>query len=134
MATLNLTVNEFTDVAMIWLFDQVMNPEQVTNKTMQEFIKDHKGKVKAPLMAYYFDTSMEARYNYRKISGAFDGSDSGIQQIRIAPDKKTKEKAEKEGKLKKLAKKVIKKVLKKEDITLEDMNLLKEMIEYGDES
>ena len=133
MATLNLTVNEFADVAMIWLFDQVMNEEQVTSKNMQEFIRDHKGKVKAPLMAYYFDTSMESRYNYRRISGVFDGTDNGVQQIRISPNKKGKEKVEKEGKLKKLAKKIIKKVLKKEELSLEDYQILKEITDGDNE-
>ena len=32
MATLNLTAKEFGDIAMIWLFDQIMNPEQVKMK------------------------------------------------------------------------------------------------------
>lgn len=133
MATLNLTTKEFADVAMIWLFDQVMNPEQVKNEIMKEFIKEHKGKLKAPLMAYYFDTGMESRYRYRRISGAFDGSDLGIHQIRISPDKELKKKVEKEGKLKKLAKTVIKKVLNREELNMEDVNILKEISDDNNE-
>ena len=38
MATLNLTSSDFADIAMIWLFDQVMNPEQVKNQNFKDFI------------------------------------------------------------------------------------------------
>jgi hypothetical protein len=128
MATLNLTASEFADVAMIWLFDQVMNPEQVQNENLQEFIKDHKGKLKAPLMAYYFTTEQDSRFGYRRISGVFDGKDKSPQQIRIYPDKDEKDKKKKkEGIIKKAVKAAIKKVLTKEDLTLEDIKILKEV-------
>ncbi len=128
MATLNVTASEFADVAMIWLFDQVMNPEQVNNPRLAEFIKDHKGKVKSPLMAYYFETDPESRFDYRRIGGIFDGKSSSVQQIRIYPDEVEKEqKKKKEGIIKKVVKKAIKKVLAKEDLTLEDIKMLKEI-------
>jgi len=135
MATLNVTTSEFADIAMIWLFDQVMNPEQVKNPRLQEFIKDHKGKIKSPLMAYYFDTDTSSRFDYRRIGGIFEGKSGSVQQIRIYPDDTEKEKKKnKEGILKKVAKKVINKVLAKEELTLEDMQMLKEIEhDYTDE-
>ena len=130
MATLSLTTKEFADVAMIWLFDQVMNPEQITNETLAEFVREHKGKLKTPLMAYYFDTDSQRRFDYRRISGIFDGSDKSTQQIKINPDTESKEKEKKkEG----LVKKIIKKVLAKEELTLEDMIMLKEVQDADDE-
>lgn len=127
MATLNLDTKEFADIAMIWLFDQIVNPEQVTNERLYEFIDRRGSKLKSTLMKYYLDTDTETRLRYRRISSVFDGSDKGIQQIRISPDLESKEKDKKEGKLKKLAKKVIKKVLAKEELTQEDVKILMEI-------
>lgn len=134
MGTINVTSYEFADVAMIYLFDQVMNPEQVTNERMIEFINNNRGKLKSPLMAYYFDTSAADKFRYRRIGGVFDGSDKSIQQIRIGPDTESKEKdKKKEGMLKKAVKNVIKKVLAKEEFSLEDMKMLKEIQDAYDE-
>ena len=125
MATLNLTRSEFADIAMIWLFDQVMNPEQVqNNETMKEFIEDHRSKIKSPLIKYYLDTNTEQRIGYKRIKGIFDGSDKSVQQIRIGPDEKIKEiRKGKEG----IIRKVLKKVLAREQLTIEDEQILKEI-------
>jgi hypothetical protein len=125
MATLNLTKSQFGDIALIWLFDQVMNPEQVENERLKEFIQDHRSKIRTPLTKYYLDSDGEKRLQYKRIKGVFDGSDKSIQQIRIGPDKEI-EKIEKgkEG----LIKKVLKKVILKQSLSIEDETLLKELI------
>jgi hypothetical protein len=123
MATLNLTADEFADIAMIWLFDHVMNPDQIGNEDLQEFLSKHSSKIRTPLMKYYLDSGGDARLRYKRIKGIFDGSDKSIQQIRIGPAEKIKDEEEKQGKIKK----AIKKVLRKEELSLEDINLLKEM-------
>jgi hypothetical protein len=128
MATVNVTATEFADLAMIWLFDQVMNPDQVKNERLKEFIKENKNKMKSSLMAYYFDTPYDTRNDYRRIEGIFERSTQNFQQIKIYPDKNIKDKKKKkEGILKTAAKKVIKKMLAKEELTLEDMQILKEI-------
>ena len=126
MATLNLTSSEFGDIAMIWLFDQVMNPEQVQNENLKEFIDNHRSKIRTPLMKYYLDSDSEKRLKYKRIKGIFDGSASAIQQIRIGPDEEiNKLKDKKDG----LVKKVIKKVLLKQSLSIEDEQMLKEIID-----
>ena len=128
MATLNLTAKEFADIGIMWLFDQVMNPEQIENEHLKEFIDDHRSKLRTPLMKYYLDSPTKSRVNYKRIKGVFDGSDQSIQQIRVAPDaKKAEKEKEKEGITKKIAKKVIKKILAKEELDVEDINFLKEL-------
>lgn len=125
MATLNLTAKEFGDIALIWLFDQVMNPEQIENENLKEFIQDHRSKIRTPLTKYYLDSGSENRLKYKRIKGVFDGSDKSIQQIRIGPDDKIKKvKKGKEG----LIKKVLKKVILKQDLSIEDEMFLKELI------
>jgi C4-type Zn-finger protein len=125
MATLNLDTNEFADIAIIWLFDQIMNPEQVQSEKLLNFIEDNRTKIRTPLMKYYLDSGSEARTRYKRIKGVFDGSDDSIQQIRIGPS----EKLEKENKKESIVKKIIKKILAKEELTLEDMKILKEINE-----
>lgn len=126
MASLNLEVDEFSDLMMIWLFDQILNPENVQNKDFREFIEKHSSKLKSPLMKYYLDTRGETRVNYKRIKGVFDGSDRNIQQIRIFPNEEVEE--PKKSK-KSIVKKIIKKLITKEDISSKEMNLLKETIE-----
>lgn len=123
MATLNLDTNEFADIAIIWLFDQIMNPEQVQSEKLLNFIEDHRSKIRTPLMKYYLDSGSEARIRYKRIKGVFDGSDDSIQQIRIGPSEKIEKENKKEG----IVKKIIKKILAKEELTLEDVKILKEM-------
>jgi hypothetical protein len=130
MATLNLTNNEFADIGMIWLFDQVMNSDQVQNEQFKEFLEKHSNKLKTPLIKYYLDSNSETRLRYKRIKGIFDGSSKSIQQIRIGPDEKIKQmKKNKEG----IIKKVLKKVFAKEQLTLEDEQILKEII-YDNEN
>lgn len=125
MATLNLDTNEFADIAIIWLFDQIMNPEQVQSEKLLNFIEDHRSKIRTPLMKYYLDSGSEARIRYKRIKGVFDGSDDSIQQIRIGPSEKIEKENKKEG----IVKKIIKKILAKEELTLEDVKILKEINE-----
>ena len=123
MATLNLTAKEFSDIAMIWLFDQVMNPENIQNEAFKDFVQKHSSKIKTPLMKYYLDSRGETRINYKRIKGVFSGADKAIQQIRIGPDEKIKQiKKGKEG----IIKKVLKKVLLKQSLSIEDEQILKE--------
>lgn len=123
MATLNLTSSEFADIAIVYLFDQVMNPEQVDNKRLKKFIQDHRSKLKTPLLKYYLDSDSEVRLRYRRIGGIFDGSDKSIQQIRIGPTEKINKKENKKG----IVKKILNKVLKKEELSIEEINMLKEI-------
>lgn len=124
MATLNLTSNEFADIGMMWLFDQIMNPEQVQNEKLKKFIDAHSSKIKAPLIKYYLDSSSESRLKYKRIRGVFEGSDKSTHQIRIGPDEDIdKLKKGKEG----VIKKIIKKIIAKEQLTIEDENVLREM-------
>ncbi len=123
MATLNLTTSEFADIGMIWLFDQVMNPEQIQSKRLKEFLEKHGSKIKSPLMKYYLDTDGKPRIRYRRIKGVFDGSNQSVQQIRVGPDDKIEKiKKGKEG----IVKKILKKLIKKEQLSLEDESFLNE--------
>lgn len=121
MATLNLDVSEFEKTILIFLFDSVMNPEQVKSESMKKFISNHSSKIKTPLMKTYLDSDSETRLRYKRIKGIFDGSSNSIQQIRIGPSEKIKGVEVKQG----IVKKILKKVLKKEELSLDESILLK---------
>lgn len=131
MATLNLNTLEFENLVLLFLFDFVMNKEQAQNDIMKEFIDSYGTKIKSGLMKSYFESDSEMRLNYRRINGIFDGSDKSIQQIRIGPNNKIKQITK--GK-ENIVKKVIKKILKKEELSIEEINMLKEEIENVKES
>jgi len=124
MATLNLTTKEFADVAMIWLLDQVVNSERITNEQFAEFIEKHKNKLKAPLLNYFLNTSPARRLDYRRISKIFSGNEKQVQQIRIGPDDFFEDDDEKKDGV---IKKVLKKMLKKEETELTD-EFIKKML------
>ncbi len=124
MATLNLTAKEFSDIGMIWLFDQIMNPEQIQNDNLKEFVDQHRSKIRTPLTKYYLDSGGEARLQYKRIKGVFSGKDKAVQQIRIGPDEKIKQIKKGKGEI---VKRIIKKLITKEHLTLEDEQILKEL-------
>lgn len=126
MATLNLDVGEFENLMLIVLFDSIMNPEQVRNEVLKDFISKNSSRIKPSLIKSYLDSDSEMRFKYKRIKGIFDGSDTSIQQIRIGPMEEVEKEKKKEG----IIKKVIKKILKKEEISVEDINMLTEIDKY----
>ena len=133
MATLNLTPDEFFDIAVIYLFDQFMNPEQVKNENAKEFITETRSFLKAKLIKYYLDSDTKNRFRYKRIKDSFDGTGTTVNSIRIRPEKDEGEE-EKEGKLKRLAKKIIGKVLASKELTKADLKVLNEWLEEEEDN
>lgn len=128
MATLNLTPETFADIAMIWLFDHVMNPEQINNKAFADFVEKHDSKIKPALMKYYLDSIPTRRYEYKRIKDIFENSGSkSLHQIRIGPEKEIKKK-KKETTLQRLAKKAVGLKVEKGHIEREEAEILLEYI------
>lgn len=123
MATLNLTTREFPDIMLIWMFDQMVNQDQITNENFKEFLRENKD-LKSDLLRYYLNTDSEMRLRYKRIKKIFDGSDKSIQQIRIGPSEKLEKNKKKDG----IIKKVLKKLLTKEEITIEEIEELENIL------
>jgi hypothetical protein len=124
MATLNIDTSEFENLLLIALFNFVLNPEEIQNETLKNFVSKNGNKIKPSLIKSYLDSDQKARFNFKRISGIFDGSDKDVQNIRIGPSEKIEKEEKKEG----IIKKVIKKILKKEEISKNDINTLNELI------
>jgi hypothetical protein len=126
MSTLNLNVSEFENLILIFLMDETLNPERIKNDIMKDFINDKGSIIKSSLIKAYLDSDTEIRLKYKYIKGVFEGKSTSVQEIRIKNGK------EKEEKKPGLIKKVINKVLRKEELSIEDMEVLNEIIELED--
>lgn len=126
---INVTPEEFQDVVVAFLFDKLLHPEDIVpdNEKFNKLAKIMSNKgMKSRLMSYYLDMDVRNRVQYKRIKNIFDGTTSSTAVINILPDKSRKEdeKEEKEG----IIKKIIKKLLKKESITIDEENILLEVI------
>ncbi len=136
MATLNLTPDEFADVALLYLADKAVNPEKVSkgNERFTKFMKKNSQQFKGKLVKYYLETDPEIRREYKLIKKAFlgEGKQNRLDTIRIGPERTIKGIRTEKKKSKGLIKKIIKKLLTKKedmDISSEELDLLLEFIQ-----
>jgi hypothetical protein len=123
MATLNLTPEEFADVALLFLADKAINPDKVVtgNEKFNKFMEKNAGQIKGKLLKYYLDADVERRKDYKFIKKVFKAGDtkSSMQQIRIGPTKVIKGMRKEKSKFKELINKITKKFLFKKEERLE---------------
>ena len=124
MATLNLSVSEFENLILIFLMDETLNPERIKNDIMKDFIDDKGSIIKSSLIKSYLDSDSQIRLQYKYIKGVFEGKSTSTQEIRIRQSKEDEKEEKKPG----LIKKVLNKVLRKEDLNIEDIEVLNEII------
>lgn len=140
MATINLSPTQFAEVAVGFLLDKMLHPDEVAtgNEEFEEFNKSMKAKgMKSTLTNYYLKMDSGSRLNYKRIKDIFDGSTNDPQNIRILPEKKIKkkDKKEKEGFIKRVGKAVLKKLIGQGPLSLdkEEWKILNETIDYMDQ-
>jgi len=127
---INLTSSEFADLVCSFLFDKTMNMDEVVadNDMFDEFVESMKSSgFKARLLHYYMNLSSDQRINYKRIKDVFRDGKNTSEDIHITSDKKTKTKPEKEG-LARKALKIVKKLIKGESISIEEVEVLNEII------
>jgi hypothetical protein len=139
MAVLNLTPDEFADIALLFLADKAVNPEKVSegNEQFNTFMKRTSHCIKNPLVKYYLDVDPEQRKNYKLIKKIFQRSKNAgqLSVIRIGPDKVIKGVRTEKKKAKSLLKTIVKKLIgrkkKNEDLNInqEEMKLILEYLE-----
>lgn len=124
MAKVNVTPNEFADLVVIFLFDKFLHPNEIVsdNKLFNELIDNMRGKGMKPLlMNYYMDLDANMRVKYKRIKDVLDGTSSESSVINILPEKVGREREKKKvGSIRK----IVKKLMKKEEISMEEENLL----------
>ena len=131
MAVLNLTPEEFGDIALLFLADKAVNPEKVISgdNKFNDFMKKEGHIFKGKLLKYYLEAPPERRREYKFIKKVFTGGDKApMATIRIGPSKVIKGMRQEKSIVKKLIKKLTSKLFKKEDIEHKDIELLVEFI------
>jgi len=127
---INVDSNEFADIVASFLFDKLLYPDKVVanNDLFNDFMEKMNGKgAKSILMQYYLNLSTDTRVNYKRIKDVFkDGNKT--HEIRISSEEQKENEKEKSGLVRK-AVKIVKKLLKKEEVSIEELNLLLETIE-----
>jgi len=139
MAILNLTPEEFADIALLFLADKAVNPEKVVtgNEEFNTFMKRNASQIKSKLLKYYLDSEPERRRDYKLIKKIFQQSgsqQSKLSVIRIGPEKVIKGVRKEKKKAKSLITTIIKKLLTKKkneviNINKEELYLVLEFIE-----
>jgi len=131
MATLNLTPEEFADIALLFLADKAVNPEKVAigNEHFNTFMEKHGSVLRSYLLKYYLDVDPPRRREYKWIKKVFSNQDQAIQTIRIGPTKAIKSARVEKSKAKELLKTIASKILKKEEVNKDEVNLLLEIAE-----
>lgn len=127
MATLNLTPEEFADIALMFLSDKAINPEKVAtgNEHFNTFMSKNAPQIKNKLVKYYLDSNPQSRRWYKMIKRVFSGEDKKLQTLRIGPAKTVKGIRTDKRK----ARDIIKSLLKKEDIEKDKLDFLLEFFE-----
>jgi hypothetical protein len=69
MASINITSNEFADLAVLFLLDKVANPDEVVpnNEMFNEFIEKVGTKIKPQLVQYFLNLDAYSRVMYKRI-------------------------------------------------------------------
>lgn len=139
MATLNLTPDEFADIALLFLADKSVNPEKVAtgNERFDAFMKKNKQQIGGKLVKYYLDVDPEQRRNYKLIKKIFQNAENAgqLSVIRIGPEKVIKGVRKEKKKAKSLIKTIVKRLLKgkkkNEDFLMnkEELDLIFEFLE-----
>lgn len=130
MANLNLTKSEFADLVVAFIFDSIVNSDEVVveNQKYHELIDNIARRGAKPLFTkYYLDMSADDRLNYKKLKRTLEtgGTTKSVIQVKPSDIKDLPKK----GGLAQLAKKVVKKLLLQQTVTEEEVNLLLEFME-----
>jgi hypothetical protein len=131
MAILNLSPEEFGDIALLFLADKAVNPEKVVtgDSKFNDFMSKNANIFKGKLLKYYLDADPERRRDYKRIKKVF-ASEGGekLQTIRIGSSKEIKSIRKERSLVKKLINKITGGKLFKEELDQDEINLLVEVL------
>ena len=130
MANLILTRSEFADLVVAFIFDTIVNSDEVVveNEKYHELIDKIARRGAKPLFTkYYLDMKADERLNYKKLKRTLEVGGTTKSMIQIRPEV-VKDEPKKKG-LATMAKDVVKKLLLQQEISKEEANLLLEYME-----
>ncbi len=112
MAAINIGKDEYADIVIAFLLDNLMNEEVIPNNERFDAVMDimKKGGMKSHFLHYYLNTDPMVRGRYKLIKPAFTNKASGNYTINIKKDKSIKSSDKKKSDS--LTKTVVKKALR----------------------
>ena len=133
MAKLNLTTGEFADLMIVFLFDAMVNPDEVIidNAKFHELVhKMEKMGIKPNLTKYFLDMDANDRLQYKRMKRTLEPGATTKSVIEVnPPDVKVKKKSG----LTKMAKTVLKKLILQGEIKPSDQELIIELKDLMEE-
>lgn len=130
MSKINVDANEYADLVVAFLFDKILHSEEILSENerfndVMEFMS-RKG-MKPILFKAYRDMDSQTRIKYKKIKNIFDytATTAAIINIMVTEKEEKETKKDKES----IVKKIIKKIIAGDEISTEDKEYLKEMLE-----
>ena len=138
MPKINVTSDTFPNIVMAYLYDKFIHPDEVSkgNELFNETIDKIKKKGSLPLLRdYYLKMDANDRMKYKLIKDAFEEVTTSNAVIQVLPKKfeKKPEGKRKEGFIKKTIKKIIKTLVASNEFSQDELDLLKEALQYEEE-
>ena len=132
MAILNLSPEEFGDIALLFLADKAVNPEKVVtgDSKFNDFMSKNGNLFKGKLLKYYLEADPERRREYKRIKKVFaSAGGEKLQTIRIGPSKEIKKIRKDRSLVKKLINKITGGKIFKENLEQDEVKLIVEILE-----
>ena len=134
MSKITVSPEDFSDVVVSYLFDKMLNPDEVTtgNEDFNKLVDDMNKKGMRPLlMKYYLNMDGNDRLKYKRIKDTFDPDLERDSTIQIRPSLSKSDK--KDNKITGLLKTAAKKLLKQGKVTPEEAKLIVEELDLTEE-
>ena len=129
MSKIKVDKDQFAYVVFSYLFDKLMNMDEVSagNEDFNKIMKKLKPKLFPLLREIYLKQPADLRMKYKIINKAFRPGSSQQMSIFVVPSDKTKE--VEPSLLKKIIKKVIKAITSSTEISSTEVDYIKEILE-----
>ena len=121
-----LTTEQFHELIILMMYHLLLNVENVQSKTAKDILGELKRMVMANFRKAFLQINPERRIQLKRILPALDGDLSNNAVITILPEKESIQEKEKT----KRVNMIMKKLLNKDDISLSDLKLLREMTDF----
>ena len=121
-----LTTEQFHELQILMMYHLILNVDNVQSENVKDILIKLKNTVMTYFQKAFLQINPERRIQLKRILPALDGDLSNNAVITIMPDKNSLQEKEKT----KRVNKIVKKLLNKDDISLADLKLLREMTDF----
>ena len=121
-----LTTEQFHELLILMMYHLILNVDNVQSENVKDILIKLKNTVMTYFQKAFLRINPERRIQLKRLLPALDGDLSNNAVITILPEKKSIQEKEKT----KRVNMIMKKLLNKDDISLADLKLLREMTNF----